>query len=134
LTLVPAGARARRFELSEEDRALITNMHDAVKDLQDANKRRSDRSEELLHEVLRRLDLTQLSASDVSDERRGLNAPDLEAKERAYLEQICALLESTAHATPTAPPDAAGTNPRHFGRRRRPRCDIIAAVAVTVVN
>jgi hypothetical protein len=112
LTLVLAGARARRFELSEEDRALITNMHDAV-------IKRSDRQEELLHEVLRKLNLTQLSASDVSDERRELDAPDMEAKERAFLEQICALLESTAHATPAAPPGAAGTNPSRFVRGRR---------------
>ena len=88
-------------------------MHDAV-------KKGSDRSEELLQEVLRRLDKTQLSASDVSDERRELNAPDMEAKERAYLEQICKLLESTAHAAPAAPP-AAGTNKSRFERRRR-RC------------
>ena len=82
--------------------------------------KRSDRQEELLQKVLRKLDMTPLSASEMSDERRELNAPDIEAKERTYLEQICKLLESTAHAAPAAPP-AAGTNPSRFERRRR-RC------------
>jgi len=85
--------------------------------------KRSDRQEELLQKVLDKLDMTQLSASDVSDERRELNASDMEAKERTYLEQICTLLESTALAAPAAPP-AAGTNQSRFERRRRRRRDL----------
>lgn len=69
-----------------------------------------------MQEVLRRLDSTQPSASDV---RRELNAADMEAKERAYMEQICALLESTARAAP-----AAGTNQSRSERRRRPPCAV----------
>ena len=91
--------------------------------------KRSDRQEELLQKVLDKLDMTQLSASDVSDERRELNASDMEAKERTYLEQICTLLESTALAAPAAPPGAAGTNPSRFERRHRPPCGVIAAAA-----
>ena len=82
-----------RFELCEEDRGLLKGL-----------KQQGDRSEELLQEVLRRMG--RPSPSDLREARRELISADMEAKDRAYMEQICALLESTAVTAPAA--SAAG--------------------------
>ena len=83
-----------RFELCEEDRGLLKGL-----------KQQGDRSEELLQEVLRRMG--RPSPSDLREARRELISADMEAKERDYLmEQICALLESSAVTAPAA--SAAG--------------------------
>jgi hypothetical protein len=83
-----------RFELSLEDRNLLKGMQEAV-------LQQGGRMEELMQQVLHKLDVDHPSQSDLREMRRELIAVDMEAKDRDYMEQICTLLERTVVVVPT---------------------------------
>ena len=88
----------RRFELSEEDRALLQGVHEAVQ--RQGARAEGDHTATLvmMQSMERRLGLRmdELQRELQATSSRGAEAVDLDAKEQLFMEQIASLLAQTS--------------------------------------
>ena len=96
----------RRFELSEEDRALLHDVHEAVQCREQHAERHHADTRATLERLEARLAEQGLQMEDLrrelqTSERSGAEAVDLDAKEKLFMDQIMYLLSQTAISSET---------------------------------